>query len=202
MQETLDNKNIEKNNKKEKKISKKEQKRKIEKRNKIISIILIVISLLSIAGLTLGLVLHNMYQSGKIGEFDSSYTVKYNTFMTQKENVYYVYFYIEDDANCKNTKENILAYQRSIAQKDNAPVYTYEISKDLYEFLNVSNGYSVANLNGITRETYREAKLGDVPCLALVRRQDGMQTIMSYVIGQESIDAQLKLNVNYEKYLS
>ena len=190
MQETLDNKK-----KKKKKISKE----KIQKRNKIITLIVCIVSAIALIGLTIFIISHNMYQTGQIGDYDNNYIVKYNNFMKQDENVYYVYFYLNEDTNCKNTKSTILSYQRSIAQKKNAPIYTYEVTKDLANFINMNDNYiSIANLQGITKNNYQEAKLGDVPCLALIRKQDGIQTIMSYVIGLESIDAQLKLNVNYE----
>ena len=201
MQEILDNKVKEKPVKKRKKRNKKER----ERINKIISLSITLTSIIILLGLTIWLIINNMYKTGAIGDYDSNYTVQYNDFLTKKDNVYYVYFYIDEDANCKDAKSMILSYQRGKAQTENAPLYTFEVSKNLSDFLNIqsaSGSYaSVANLVGVTRDTYKEAKLGDVPCLALVRRQDGMQTIMSYVVGKESIDAQLKLSVNYEKYL-
>lgn len=187
-----------------KKTNKQKQYSNVEKKEFHFRISLLLISsLILIITFTLATVSINLYKSGLWGDYNKNYLATYADFMEKEENVYYIYMYKSDCQNCEETKRTIVAYQRSNMMTLNAPLYTYKLDKDLekgrllqYEY-NSSSG-EMEPIDIIVGQTDNDAiKVASVPTLIMIRKQSGVNTVITYVKGHEAIQKQLKVIINY-----
>ena len=187
-----------------KKDNSKKQYSKAEKKEFHLRITLLLTStLILIATFVISTVSINLYKSGLWGNYNKDYVVTYSNFMNKEDDVYYVYMYQSDCPNCEETKRTIVAYQRSDMMTKNAILYTYQLDKDLakgrfleYQY-NESSG-QMEPIDIIVGQTDKnQIKIASVPTLLMIRKQGGVNTVITYVKGHEAILKQLKVIINY-----
>mgnify|MGYP003289284045 CR=1 FL=1 len=165
--------------------------------------LLLVSTLILIITFTISTVSINLYKSGLWGNYNKNYLATYADFMEKEDEVYYIYMYKSDCQNCEETKRIIVAYQRSNMMSLNAPLYTYKLDKDLekgrfLEYQYNSSSGQMEPIDIIVGQTEKESiKVSSVPTLIMVRKQSGVNTVITYVKGLDAITKQLKVIINY-----